>query len=116
MNEWIQVVIALVAGFLGGGLLTGVGNLLKGRSGAARDFVEAAACQMEQYRKQIAELTAELAELKNRVLDLEKLAGMLDEVIIGAHRLVHQVRALGADPVYIPPERREQEEGKRRKK
>ena len=98
------VLIAVISGLLGGGLLSGIATLIRGQSGAKKDISEAASELVEQYRKQVSELTSELEGVKKRLAGLEKIAQTLDDVIAGARRLVHQVRSLNAVPVYIPPD------------
>lgn len=105
MSTWESVLITILSGLIGGGMVTGISALIRARSGAAGDITEAAGKMVKEYRTKIDEQGREIASLLARVEKLEKLAKCLDEVLSGAHLLVHQVRAHGDKPVYVPPDR-----------
>jgi hypothetical protein len=101
------LIAAVVSGLFGGGLITGIGALIRSRSGAAKDLSDSAASLVKEYRERVDELSCELIQVKERLETLERIAQMFEDVLAGAHRLFHQVQSLGAIPVYVPPERRE---------
>lgn len=83
---------------------------------AASEIKEAALALVEPLKKRIDELEAarerdktRMSLLEQRITDLEcelrEERSSRAEVEAGAHRLVHQVESLGANPVYRPPKR-----------
>lgn len=62
--------------------------------------------QVAKLRLIQTEMQQEIDELKKQI---RKLTQQFDDVVAGAHRLVHQVQSHGSDPVYVPPERRKEE-------
>lgn len=100
------IIVALIAGLLGGGLFSGLAALMRARSGKTVDFIASAKNLVEEYRKQVDELRLEVARLQERVRILERVGDFADSVLAGAHRLYNQITELGECPVYHPPERR----------
>lgn len=114
--DWSAVVVAIVAGLLGGGIV-GLFTIRQQRrkldaeghktsadaasvlTGAALLMVQTAQSEVDELKSEIAALKAEVAGLKDRLKELEKENRYLR---YGTDRLTGQVLNLGATPVWKP--------------
>jgi uncharacterized coiled-coil protein SlyX len=95
-DTWITIILACVAA------APGLAALIMGRR---KDRAEAETSYQALYEKSVARIS----QLEKRVSKLEKIVELLEEVLAGAHKLYHQVKAMGGMPVYQPPEYKSEE-------
>lgn len=102
VNELVTILIAVT------GAVGGIGSLVmtarkerwerKGVEAASAEDVSTAAVQLlKPYQEQVSELS-------KRVRHLEAMCAQFENVLTGAHKLHGQVKSLGVQPVYNPPE------------
>ena len=102
VNELVTLLIAL------SGAVGGIGSLVltarkfgyekKGVEAASAEDVSTAAVQLlKPYQERVHELSL-------RVTHLEAMCAQFEAVLQGAHKLHGQVKSMGMQPVYNPPE------------
>lgn len=102
MDDWLVVIIVAMIS-----ASPGIAALWRG---LRKENAEAETSYQVLYEKSVSRI----AQLEKRVSKLEKTLDQLEEILAGAHKLYHQVKALGGLPVYNPPDRRiaiDEEEG-----
>jgi phosphoserine phosphatase len=94
MNDWAVTLIVAI--------ITSSPGIVALWRGLRKENAEAETSYQALYEKSVNRI----AQLEKRVSKLEKIVDQFEEVLAGAHKLFHQVKALGGTPVYEPPDRR----------
>ena len=105
MIEYIvPILLALIASAPGVWAILSQRNKIK--VDAATEINNAAIALIKPYRERIAELEKRVNALEIELEAQKSINEFYEEIYRGAKRLHSQVKSLGGDPVYNPPERR----------
>lgn len=116
MNEWIPVIVALIASIPGIMALMSQKKKLEAEKeveeAQATEKIQAAALKMmDVYKQEFDSLKSRIRDLECRVKDLESALQLEIEekknIINGAWVLHDQVKQLNGTPYYVPPIKKE---------
>lgn len=101
----VPILLALIAAAPGVWAILSQRNKIK--VDAATEINNAAIALIKPYRERIAELEKRVNALEVELDAQRSTIDFYEEIHRGARRLHSQVKSLGGDPVYNPPERRQ---------
>lgn len=101
--DWTAIIIAAIGALGGGGLVA----FFTARSTAAQQVSEAAGTLVESFTTQLANLEQDVAALRARVDQLEKvnrrLRVLVHSLLDGIKQLMVQIKGAGLMPTWCPP-------------